>query len=83
MKIKERKINEKVRNDLIDTGMSPLLARIYAARQIESIEDIRIDIRDLTGFTQLKDIEKAASRIADAIENDEKSICCGDFDCAI
>ncbi|MHB8315617.1 MAG: single-stranded-DNA-specific exonuclease RecJ [Acidithiobacillus ferrivorans] len=80
MKIKERKINEKVRNDLIDTGMSPLLARIYAARQIESIEDIRIDIRDLTGFTQLKDIEKAAIRIADAIENDEKSICCGDFD---
>ena len=80
MQINERKINEKVRRDLTDAGISPLLARIYAARRVESIEDIRTDIRDLTGFTQLKDIEKAANRIADAIENAEKTIICGDFD---
>ena len=83
MKIKERRINEKVRRDLTDAGISPLLARIYAARRVESIEDIRTDIRDLTGFTQLKGIEKAANRIADAIENAEKTIICGDFDAAI
>ena len=80
MKIKERKINEKVRSGLINSGVSPLLARIYAARQVESIEDIHTDIRDLTGFTQLKDIEKAANRIADAIENSTQTICCADFD---
>ena len=68
---------------MLDAGMSPLLARIYAARRVDSIEDICTDIRDLTGFAQLKDIEKAANRIADAIENTEKTICCADFDAAI
>ena len=58
----------------------PLLQRIYAARGIHSPDDMSRELVDLLPFDTLKGIDKAAARLADAIEQQQKIIIIGDFD---
>ena len=61
--------------------LSPLLARIYSARGITSDEQLPRQLKQLHDYRQLKDIDKAASILADAIINQQKILIVGDFDC--
>jgi single-stranded-DNA-specific exonuclease len=58
----------------------PLLQRIYATRGIESSEEVGRELSDLTPYTSLKGIDKAAGRISDAIELGQSIMIVGDFD---
>jgi len=81
MQLKLRKVHstDAIRA-LIAAGYSQVMARVYAARGIESPEDLDLQVRQLESFAKLKDIDKGANRLADAIQHGENIAICGDFD---
>lgn len=83
MKIVTREINPECLATLKQEGLSDLLARIYAARGIKTIREITQTIKDIEGLDKMKDLQKAAERIADAIEMAQLVVIAGDFDAAI
>lgn len=60
--------------------LSPLLQRIYAARDVRSMTDIDRGLSALLPFSELKDIEKATARLVSAIQKQENILIIGDFD---
>ncbi len=61
-------------------ALPSLLQRVYAARDVRSMADIERSLASLLPYAALADINKAASRLADAIMRDEKLLVIGDFD---
>src|SRR3990167_11034702 len=61
-------------------SLPSLLQRVYAARDVRSMADIDRSLASLLPYKELLDIDKAASRLADAIMHDEKLLIIGDFD---
>ena len=61
-------------------SLPSLLQRVYAARDVRSMADIDRSLASLLPYKELLDIDKAASRLADAIMHDEKLLVIGDFD---
>ncbi|MFK0572258.1 single-stranded-DNA-specific exonuclease RecJ [Endozoicomonas sp.] len=59
----------------------PLLARIYNARGITSQDGLPRQLQQLNDYRQLKDIDKAAEILADAIIQQQRMLIVGDFDC--
>src|SRR5260363_271911 len=55
-------------------GLHPVLARLYAARGIRTVQDIETDLSRLLPPDTLKGIEEATALLADAIEA-HKRIC--------
>lgn len=60
--------------------MHPMLAQLYASRGAQPHE-AHPKIADLVPASQLKGIEVAADRIADAVQAGELIVCAGDYDC--
>jgi single-stranded-DNA-specific exonuclease len=58
----------------------PILQRVFAARGIQSADGVARDLKDLLPYHTLKDIDKAAARVADAVEKQQKILIVGDFD---
>ena len=58
----------------------PILQRIFAARGIESSEQLDMSLQALLPYSSMKDIEKAANRLEKALFNQEKILIIGDFD---
>ncbi len=65
---------------LAASGISPLLARIYAARGIADIGQLDTDIRRLLPFALLKNAETMAGLLADAIADKKKILIVADYD---
>jgi single-stranded-DNA-specific exonuclease len=65
---------------LVQSGISPLLARIYAARGIAKAAQMDTDIRHLLPFTLLKNAEMMASLLANAIADKKKLLIVADYD---
>ena len=65
---------------LTQAGFAPLLARIYAARGIESKEQLDTDIKRLLPHTLLKNAGKMAKLLADAIATHKKLLVVADYD---
>lgn len=61
-------------------GIHPLLARIYAHRNVSASDELNRDLGKLISPRGLPDIDRAASRLADAVQGDEKILIVGDFD---
>ncbi|MDP1574391.1 MAG: single-stranded-DNA-specific exonuclease RecJ [Coxiellaceae bacterium] len=61
-------------------GISPLLQRLYAARDVQTMADIDRSLSALLPYQHLRDIDKAVARLVFAILNDEKMLVIGDFD---
>jgi single-stranded-DNA-specific exonuclease len=66
---------------LVDAGIAPLLARIYAARGISDIMQLETGLARLLPFTQLKNAQQMAVMLADAIEQNKKLLIVADYDC--
>lgn len=62
------------------TGLSSVLNRIYANRNIKSEDELDYSISKLLPFNQLKGISEAATLISDAIKNESTIVIVGDFD---
>ncbi|MHB1333738.1 MAG: single-stranded-DNA-specific exonuclease RecJ [Sulfuriferula sp.] len=80
VKITPRPYPEAIANTLADTGLHPVLARIYAARQITRREQLETRLSGLLPFDTLKNIHAAAQRLADAFARKERILVVADYD---
>jgi single-stranded-DNA-specific exonuclease len=74
------KIERHVQTQSPLANTHPVLSAIYQARGIESSDEINHELKGLLPYHSLKDIDKAASIIADSIERKERILIVGDFD---
>jgi single-stranded-DNA-specific exonuclease len=65
---------------LVEAGVHPVLARLFASRGIASAGDLEHDLAQLPPFTLLKGIDEAASRLADAVAGRERIVIVADYD---
>jgi single-stranded-DNA-specific exonuclease len=79
-KITQRPYPADTAAQLAESGIAPLLARIYAARGIEDPAQLDTDIRHLLPFALLKNAEKMAGLLADAIADKKKILIVADYD---
>ncbi|MGQ0653565.1 MAG: single-stranded-DNA-specific exonuclease RecJ [Betaproteobacteria bacterium] len=80
MKIVDRAFDESTRRALIDAGVHPVLARIYAARQIRSARDLDYDVAGLHAPELMKGIGEAAALLASMIEAQKGILIIADYD---
>jgi single-stranded-DNA-specific exonuclease len=63
-----------------DTGIHPLLARVYRARGVESSAQLDLSLEHLLPPTLLRNADRAATLLADALADDQRIVVIGDFD---
>jgi single-stranded-DNA-specific exonuclease len=80
MKIIERPFEEAHRRALLDAGVHPVLARVYAGRRIRSALEVAYDPAGLLPPGLMKGIDAAAARLADAIGRGERLLIIADYD---
>ncbi len=66
--------------DGLAAELHPVLARIYAARQVRSPRELDHSLEQLLPPHGLKDIEYAATLVADAVATDKRILIVADFD---
>jgi single-stranded-DNA-specific exonuclease len=81
MQILKRRVSEADCAALTRAGMHPVLARIYAARNIRSITELETDPVRLLAPNLLAHVEDAARLLADAIRDAKKILIVADYDC--
>ena len=72
--------NIAVQQDLQAAGISPLLAQLYAARDICSVAETSHDLAHLLHFRDLKHINAAALQLAAAIDTGKRLLIIADYD---
>jgi len=65
---------------LVDAGLPPVLARIYAARGVVAPSELDHSLKVLPDFARFANIDAAAARLAQAIVAREKILIVGDYD---
>jgi single-stranded-DNA-specific exonuclease len=60
--------------------VSPLLQRIFSARDIDHAEELSHELKDLHPISKLKDIHKAVDVLIEASESNANIVIIGDFD---
>ena len=65
---------------LVAAGIDPVLARIYAARGVESAADLDTTLAALPSYSELRGADVAAARLADAIARRERIVIVADYD---
>lgn len=65
---------------LSNSGLPPVLARIYAARGIENSAQLETELTHLIPFGQLKNITATAALLADAIAAKKRLLIIADYD---
>src|SRR3954469_10317288 len=80
MKIIERTFAEADRRALLEAGLHPLLARLYAARRIRSADELEYGPMRLLGPAPMKGLEAAARLLADAMEAQKRLLIIADYD---
>lgn len=80
IQISQRPYPTETAQQLTNAGITPLLARIYAARGINNSAQLHSGLQYLLPFTQLKNIQKMASILADAITAQRKLLIVADYD---
>src|SRR5207244_6646324 len=80
MNIIQRSYQETHRRALVEAGIHPLLAKIYAARSIRSAAELAYSAAGLLPPTLLKGMEQAAALLADAIQTGKRLLIIADYD---
>lgn len=80
MKLINKKINEAIKQQLIDAGRHPVVAQILAARKITSSQDVEYPIELLLCPDELLNCNEAANFLSHAIRNQKKITIVGDYD---
>ncbi|MFL2964023.1 MAG: single-stranded-DNA-specific exonuclease RecJ [Methylophilaceae bacterium] len=80
MKLINKKINEAIKQQLIDAGRHPLVAQILAARKITSSQDVEYPIELLFSPDELLNCNEAADFLSHAIRDQKKITIVGDYD---
>ncbi len=80
MQTRQRPIDASAASALAAAGVPPLLARLYAARGVGSIDELDAGLAGLLPWDTLKGIDAAAQRLAQAITRQERIVIVGDYD---
>ncbi len=80
MKIVERAFVESHRRALVDAGLHPVLARVYAGRQIRTAAELDYELAGLIPPGALKGADAAARLLADAIAQGKRLLIIADYD---
>ena len=76
-----RRIPPRTQWRLEQDGVSPLLARLYAARGVESKDELDYALKALIPPAQLTHANTAAALLADALEAQARILIVADYDC--
>ena len=77
----QRPFSERTATWLAQSGLHPLLARLYAARGLQSPEELSLDLKQLLSPIELKNCISTASLLADILEKKEPMLIVADYDC--
>lgn len=66
---------------LEQAGVSPLLARLYAARGVRGVDELDTDLKHLLPPAQLRGMDAASALLADAIATQQRLCIVADYDC--
>jgi single-stranded-DNA-specific exonuclease len=80
MKIVERAFVESDRRALMEAGLHPVLARVYAGRRIRSAAELNYGLDGLLPPATMKGIDAAAALLADAIARGKRLLIIADYD---
>lgn len=76
----ERAVPNDAFHNLTTSGIHPVLARLYAARGIQSANHMDLSISAMAKPSSMMGLEDAASRLGTAITDGEQIVIVGDFD---
>lgn len=79
--IQPRQAHFPIVQALVDAGVHPLLARIYAARGVKRRDELDYKLSDLLPPGALTGTQEAAQLLADAIEAGARMVIVADYDC--
>ena len=77
----QRPFSERTATWLAQSGLHPLLARLYAARGLQSPEELSLELKQLLSPVELKNCINTASLLADILEKKEPMLIVADYDC--
>jgi single-stranded-DNA-specific exonuclease len=80
MQIKQRQFNEKIVSELVAEGINPLLARLYAARNVVAKSELETSLSGIIPPEQLTNSSEMAKLLAAAIADKKKILVIGDYD---
>ena len=75
-----RHYSEEIASLLAQTGMHPVLSRIYAARGVTCAAQLESELAGLLTLQRLKNIEQMAALLADAIAERKRLLIIADYD---
>ena len=75
-----RPFDAEISRQLESTGISPLFARLYAARGIANVADIEWKLSQLPSPASLKGIDAVCERLIQAISLRQKMLIVADYD---
>jgi single-stranded-DNA-specific exonuclease len=77
----QRVVDEAARDHLVSEGLSPLFARIYAARGVTGTRALSTKLADLLPPATLARVEHAAQLLAEALARQARILIVADYDC--
>jgi single-stranded-DNA-specific exonuclease len=77
----QRPFSDRTASWLQQSGLHPLLARLYAARGIDKPEELSLDLKRLLSPVELKNCVSTATLLADILERKEPMLVVADYDC--
>jgi len=78
--IVQRPIDADIVNQLVEAGISPLLAKLYVARGVKSVKELEVTLAQIIPPDQLTNSTAMAKLLADAIAQNKKILIVGDYD---
>ncbi|NWG31651.1 MAG: single-stranded-DNA-specific exonuclease RecJ [Rhodocyclaceae bacterium] len=76
-----RPVPQRARLMLEQSGVHPLLARLYAARGITTADELDTQLKSLLPPEGMKGLDAAAALLADAVQAGRKILIVADYDC--
>ncbi len=80
-RILTRPIPQRTRDMLVQQGLHPVLAQLYAARGVRDKSEVESEFSGLIPPGQLLNADRAAVLLADAIETKQRLLIVADYDC--
>ena len=79
--LERRDVPPRTAHALTVAGVHPLLARLWAARGVQSVQDVDAELKSLLPPSQLQGAAEAATCLADALAQRHRIVVVADYDC--